>query len=87
LVITKKAAFCSAVYLKSGAAVTSTRFSVLTTFNNVALASARATRWGGIVGVGGRLCAELVVRIEYARRMVTAWINIASDAHQPAAKY
>ena len=39
-------------YLKGGAAVTSNRFSVLTTLNNVELAAASATRWGGTVGVG-----------------------------------
>ena len=39
-------------YLKGGAAVTSNRFSILTTLNNVELASASATRWGGTVGVG-----------------------------------
>ena len=39
-------------YVKGGAAVTSNRFSVLTTLNNVELASASATRWGGTVGVG-----------------------------------
>ena len=39
-------------YLKGGAAVTSNRFSILTTLNNVELAAASATRWGGTVGVG-----------------------------------
>jgi outer membrane immunogenic protein len=39
-------------YVKGGAAVTSNSFSVLTTFNNVELASVSATRWGGTVGVG-----------------------------------
>jgi len=39
-------------YVKGGAAVTSNRFSILTTLNNVELASASATRWGGTVGVG-----------------------------------
>ena len=39
-------------YVKGGAAVTSNRFSILTTLNNVELASVSATRWGGTVGVG-----------------------------------
>jgi outer membrane immunogenic protein len=39
-------------YVKGGAAVTSNRFSVLTTLNNFELAAASATRWGGVVGVG-----------------------------------
>ena len=39
-------------YVKGGAAVTSNNFSVLTTLNNVELASVGATRWGGTVGVG-----------------------------------
>ena len=39
-------------YVKGGAAVTSNSFSVLTTLNNVELASVSATRWGGTVGVG-----------------------------------
>ena len=39
-------------YVKGGAAVTSNRFSVLTTLGNVELASASATRWGGTAGVG-----------------------------------
>ena len=39
-------------YVKGGAAVTSNRFSILTTLNNFELASASATRWGGTVGVG-----------------------------------
>ena len=42
----------SLFYVKGGAAVTSNRFSILTTLNNVELASASATRWGGTVGVG-----------------------------------
>ena len=32
--------------------MTSNRFSILTTLNNVELAAASATRWGGTVGVG-----------------------------------
>jgi outer membrane immunogenic protein len=40
------------LYVKGGAAVTSNRFSILTTINGVELASASATRWGGVVGVG-----------------------------------
>ena len=42
----------SLFYLKGGAAVTDNRFSILTTLNGVELASATATRWGGVVGVG-----------------------------------
>ena len=42
----------SLFYLKGGAAVTDNRFSILTTLNGVELASASATRWGGVVGVG-----------------------------------
>jgi len=42
----------SLFYVKGGAAVTSNRFSILTTLNNFELASASATRWGGTVGVG-----------------------------------
>src|SRR6478736_153549 len=42
----------SLFYVKGGAAVTSNRFSVLTTLNNFELASASATRWGGTLGVG-----------------------------------
>ena len=39
-------------YVKGGAAVTSNRFSILTTLTGVELAAASATRWGGTVGVG-----------------------------------
>ena len=39
-------------YVKGGAAVTSNRYSILTTLNNVELASASSTRWGGTIGVG-----------------------------------
>ena len=39
-------------YVKGGAAVTSNRFSILSTLNGVELASASSTRWGGTVGVG-----------------------------------
>ena len=38
--------------MKGGAAVTSNRFSILTTIGGVDVASASATRWGGTVGVG-----------------------------------
>src|ERR1700731_3458204 len=40
------------VYLKGGAAVTSNRFSILSTLTGADLAAASATRWGGTVGVG-----------------------------------
>jgi outer membrane immunogenic protein len=40
------------VYLKGGAAVTSNRFSILSTLTGAELAAASATRWGGTVGVG-----------------------------------
>ena len=39
-------------YVKGGAAVTSNRFSILTTLTGIELASVSATRWGGTVGVG-----------------------------------
>ena len=39
-------------YVKGGAAVTSNRFSILTTINNVELAAVSATRWGGTIGAG-----------------------------------
>jgi outer membrane immunogenic protein len=39
-------------YVKGGAAVTSNRFSILSTLGGVELASASSTRWGGTVGVG-----------------------------------
>jgi outer membrane immunogenic protein len=42
----------SLFYVKGGGAVTSNRFSILTTFGGTELASATATRWGGAVGVG-----------------------------------
>jgi outer membrane immunogenic protein len=42
----------SLFYLKGGAAVTSNRFSILTTLGGVDVFSASATRWGGTVGVG-----------------------------------
>ena len=42
----------SLFYLKGGAAVTDTRFSVLDTFSGVELAASSATRWGAAVGVG-----------------------------------
>jgi outer membrane immunogenic protein len=42
----------SLFYFKGGAAVTSTRFSVLDNLTGVELAAASATRWGGTVGVG-----------------------------------
>ena len=40
------------LYVKGGAAVTSNRFSILDTLTGIELASASATRWGGVVGVG-----------------------------------
>ena len=39
-------------YVKGGAAVTSNRFSILSTLTGNELASASSTRWGGAVGVG-----------------------------------
>ncbi len=39
-------------YVKGGAAVTSNRFSMLSTLTGNELASASSTRWGGAVGVG-----------------------------------
>ena len=42
----------SLFYLKGGAAVTDTRFSILDTASGVELAAASATRWGAAVGVG-----------------------------------
>jgi outer membrane immunogenic protein len=42
----------SLFYVKGGAAVTSTRFSILNTLTSTELAAASATRWGGAVGVG-----------------------------------
>src|SRR6201991_4325154 len=42
----------SLLYVKGGAAVTSTRFSILSTITDSELAAASATRWGGTVGVG-----------------------------------
>ncbi len=38
--------------MKGGAAVTSNRFSILSTLTGNELASASSTRWGGAVGVG-----------------------------------
>ncbi|MGE9009945.1 outer membrane protein [Leptospira interrogans] len=40
------------LYVKGGAAVTSNRFSILSTLTGAELASASATRWGGTIGVG-----------------------------------
>ena len=40
------------LYVKGGAAVTSNRYSILTTLTGVELASASSTRWGGTIGVG-----------------------------------
>lgn len=40
------------LYLKGGAAVTSSRFDITTTFGGVNVASASATRWGAAVGAG-----------------------------------
>ena len=40
------------LYVKGGAAVTKSSFSILTTLGDVELASASSTRWGGTVGVG-----------------------------------
>jgi outer membrane immunogenic protein len=40
------------LYVKGGAAVTSNRFSILSTLTGTELAAASATRWGGTVGVG-----------------------------------
>jgi outer membrane immunogenic protein len=40
------------LYVKGGAAVTSNRFSILSTLTGAELAAASATRWGGAVGVG-----------------------------------
>jgi outer membrane immunogenic protein len=42
----------SLFYVKGGAAVTSNRFSILSTLTGTELAAASATRWGGTVGVG-----------------------------------
>jgi outer membrane immunogenic protein len=42
----------SLLYFKGGAAVTSNRFSILSTLTGAELASASSTRWGGTVGVG-----------------------------------
>ena len=42
----------SLFYVKGGAAVTSTRFSILENITGTELAAASATRWGGTVGVG-----------------------------------
>ena len=42
----------SLLYVKGGAAVTSNRFSILSTLTGAELASAGATRWGGTAGVG-----------------------------------
>ena len=42
----------SLLYVKGGAAVTSNRFSILSTITDSELAAASATRWGGTVGVG-----------------------------------
>jgi outer membrane immunogenic protein len=42
----------SLLYVKGGAAVTSNRFSILSSATGAELASASATRWGGAVGVG-----------------------------------
>lgn len=40
------------LYVKGGAAVTNTDFSIRSTIGDVELASASASRWGGTVGVG-----------------------------------
>ena len=40
------------LYVKGGAAVTSNRFSIFDNVTGIELASASATRWGGVVGVG-----------------------------------
>jgi outer membrane immunogenic protein len=40
------------LYVKGGAAVTSNRFSILSTVTGAELAAADATRWGGVVGIG-----------------------------------
>ena len=40
------------LYVKGGAAVTSNRFSILSTISGAELAAASATRWGGTIGVG-----------------------------------
>src|SRR6267154_2560413 len=42
----------SLLYVKGGAAVTSNRFSILSTLTSNELASASSTRWGGAMGVG-----------------------------------
>jgi len=42
----------SLLYVKGGAAVTDTRFSILDTASGLELAAASATRWGAAVGVG-----------------------------------
>jgi outer membrane immunogenic protein len=42
----------SLFYVKGGAAVTSNRFSILSTLTGAELAAASSTRWGGTVGVG-----------------------------------
>ncbi len=39
-------------YVKGGAAMTSNRFSILTTIGGTEVAAASSTRWGGVVGVG-----------------------------------
>jgi len=40
------------LYVKGGAAVTDNRFDILNTLGGGSVASASATRWGGVVGVG-----------------------------------
>ena len=42
----------SLLYIKGGGAVTSNRFSILSTLTGNELASASSTRWGGAIGVG-----------------------------------
>jgi outer membrane immunogenic protein len=42
----------SLLYFKGGAAVTSNRFDVTSTFGGIGLAAVTSTRWGGTVGVG-----------------------------------
>jgi outer membrane immunogenic protein len=52
----------SLFYVKGGAAVTSNRFSILSTLTGTELAAASATRWGGGGRLGVRLRTELVCR-------------------------
>jgi outer membrane immunogenic protein len=76
------AANAALFYLKGGAAMTSSSAYINTTFGNVGLYSASATRWGGVLGVGFEygFSPNWTAGIEYDRLMMGSANNSFSVA-------